>query len=437
MTGLTAAIVGSGNIGTDLMVKLLRSEPSRPAGWSASIPPASGLARARAGRPAGSAEGIDWLLSRDERPDLVFEATSAQAHAPTPRDAQAGNLARRSDPGGGRPVRRPAASTSRRISRTRQPQHGDLRRSGDGPDRHAVSSRRRRRYAEIVASIASRSAGPGTRANIDEFTETTARAVGEVGGADRGKAIIILNPAEPPLMMRDTVICSPEPAPTGTRSRLDSRWSRTSPAMSRAIGSGSRRSSTRRPGDGVPGGAGARRLPARVRRQPGHHDRGRGARRRGARPGAPGGPRSTAGGGGRPPDERGCADASTVDGHTVRVTDTLRDGSHAVRHQLTAAQVRASSARSTAPACRCMEVTHGDGLGGSSFTYGFSHTPDRELIAAAAQTARRARIAALLLPGIGTTDDIRAVAELGASVVRIATHCSEADISVQHFRARP
>jgi 4-hydroxy 2-oxovalerate aldolase len=118
----------------------------------------------------------------------------------------------------------------------------------------------------------------------------------------------------------------------------------------------------------------------------------------------------------------------------VRVTDScLRDGSHAVRHQLTSAQVRDVVIALDRAGVPVLEVTHGDGLGGSSFTYGFSRTPERELIATAVAHAERARIAALLLPGIGTAQDIRAVAELGVSIIRIATHCSEADISTQHF----
>ena len=119
----------------------------------------------------------------------------------------------------------------------------------------------------------------------------------------------------------------------------------------------------------------------------------------------------------------------------VRVTDTcLRDGSHAVRHQLTVAQVRSVVSALDRAGVPVLEVTHGDGLGGSSFTYGFSRTPERELIAVAVQTVEHAHIAALLLPGIGTTDDLRAAAELGVSIIRIATHCTEADVSIQHCR---
>jgi 4-hydroxy 2-oxovalerate aldolase len=118
----------------------------------------------------------------------------------------------------------------------------------------------------------------------------------------------------------------------------------------------------------------------------------------------------------------------------VRVTDTsLRDGSHAKRHQFTADEVAAVVAALDAAGVPVIEVAHGDGLGGSSFTYGFSHTPEQELIATAVRTANRAKIAFLMLPGVGITDDILVAADHGATVCRIATHCTEADISVQHF----
>jgi 4-hydroxy 2-oxovalerate aldolase len=124
-----------------------------------------------------------------------------------------------------------------------------------------------------------------------------------------------------------------------------------------------------------------------------------------------------------------------VSGLSVRVTDScLRDGSHAVSHQLTTDQVGAVVAALDEAGVPVIEVAHGDGLGGSSFTYGFSEVPERELVAAAVATARRARIAALLIPGIGTAEDIRAAAALGVSIIRIATHCTEADVSIQHFQ---
>lgn len=119
----------------------------------------------------------------------------------------------------------------------------------------------------------------------------------------------------------------------------------------------------------------------------------------------------------------------------VRVTDTsLRDGSHAKRHQFTADHVRAIVGALDEAGMPVIEVSHGDGLGGSSHNYGFSLVDERVLMKAAVDTARRARIAALMLPGVGTIDDIRAAVDLGVSIIRVATHCTEADISEQHFR---
>jgi 4-hydroxy 2-oxovalerate aldolase len=118
----------------------------------------------------------------------------------------------------------------------------------------------------------------------------------------------------------------------------------------------------------------------------------------------------------------------------VRITDScLRDGSHGKRHRFTSDDVRRIVAALDQAGMPVIEVSHGDGLGGSSFTYGLSLTDERELVRAAAETANRSLIATLLLPGIGTKEDITAVADLGVSIMRIATHCTEADISIQHF----
>src|SRR3954449_7326817 len=118
----------------------------------------------------------------------------------------------------------------------------------------------------------------------------------------------------------------------------------------------------------------------------------------------------------------------------LRLTDTsLRDGSHHKRHQFTAEEVRAIVEALDEAGVPVLEVTHGDGLGGSSFNYGSSHTPEQELIKIAAETAKNARIAFLMLPGVGTKDDIREAQGNGGSICRIATHCTEADTSEQHF----
>jgi 4-hydroxy 2-oxovalerate aldolase len=120
--------------------------------------------------------------------------------------------------------------------------------------------------------------------------------------------------------------------------------------------------------------------------------------------------------------------------HDVRITDTtLRDGSHAMAHRFTEDQVRDTVRALDAAGVEVIEVAHGDGIGGSSFTYGFSRTDEMTLIAAAVEEAKRAKIAVLLVPGIGTADDLRRAHDAGATMVRVATHCTEADVSPQHF----
>ncbi len=223
MKKLHAAIVGSGNIGTDLLMKALRSQWLAPR-WMVGIEPGSeGLARARELGLKTTHDGVDGLLPHLEADEIrvAFDATSAYAHAENSR-----RLTER----GVRVVDlTPAAIGPYCVPPVNLEQHLDGRAmnlnmvtcGGQAtiPMVAAVSRVQPVEYAEIVATVASRSAGPGTRNNIDEFTRTTARGVEVVGGARKGKAIIILDPAEPPLIMRDTIHCLTEGEPEQSKIR--------------------------------------------------------------------------------------------------------------------------------------------------------------------------------------------------------------------------
>ena len=203
-----AAIIGSGNTGTDLMIKIMRNSQVLEMGAFVGIDPASdGLRCAQRLGVATTANGIDGLQCLDVWPEIeiIFDATSAGAHKRHSEVASAaGKIMVDLTPAAIGPYVVPVVNGDAHLDSANI---NMVTCGGQAtiPIVAAVSSVATVRYAEIVASIASRSAGPGTRANIDEFTETTSRAIEQVGGATRGKAIIILNPAEPPMLMRDTV----------------------------------------------------------------------------------------------------------------------------------------------------------------------------------------------------------------------------------------
>ena len=210
---IPVAIIGSGNIGTDLMIKVLRH--SRHLAMEAMVgidPQSDGLARAQRLGVATTAEGLEGLLRLPRFKDIgiVFDATSAGAHARHNAALQAhGVQVVDLTPAAIGPYVVPVVNIDAHLG---APNVNMVTCGGQAtiPVVRAVSRIAPVRYAEIVASIASKSAGPGTRANIDEFTETTSKAIIDVGGAAHGKAIIVLNPAEPPLIMRDTVYCLTE-----------------------------------------------------------------------------------------------------------------------------------------------------------------------------------------------------------------------------------
>jgi acetaldehyde dehydrogenase len=210
MSKLKAAIIGSGNIGTDLMIKILRHGQHIEMGAMVGIDPSSdGLARAARMGVVTTHEGVEGLrgLPVFDDIDIVFDATSASAHVRNDaflRSAKPGIRVVDLTPAAIGPYCVPVVNGDEHL---KAPNVNMVTCGGQAtiPMVAAVSRVANVRYAEIVASISSKSAGPGTRANIDEFTETTSKAIEVVGGAAKGKAIIILNPAEPPLIMRDTV----------------------------------------------------------------------------------------------------------------------------------------------------------------------------------------------------------------------------------------
>ncbi|MFB6676675.1 acetaldehyde dehydrogenase (acetylating) [Streptomyces sp. NPDC056390] len=204
------AVIGSGNIGTDLMIKVLRlSETLEIVAMAGIDPESDGLSRARRLKVATTHDGVEGLVAMDEFEDveIVFDATSAGAHRHHEDVLRPlGRVLIDLTPAAIGPYVVPPVNGEDHLS-AKNVNMVTCGGQATIPMVAAVSAVTPVHYGEIVASIASRSAGPGTRANIDEFTETTSAAIEAVGGAARGKAIIVLNPAEPPLIMRDTVYC--------------------------------------------------------------------------------------------------------------------------------------------------------------------------------------------------------------------------------------
>jgi acetaldehyde/propanal dehydrogenase len=214
---INVALIGSGNIGTDLMIKALRSQNINPV-WMVGIDENSdGLSKAKAAGLKTTADGIDGLLSHiaADNIKIAFDATSAYMHAENNEKlARHGVTVIDLTPAAIGPFCVPPVNLDELIN-ANEANVNMVTCGGQAtiPIVAAVSQVQAVAYGEIIATIASKSAGPGTRKNIDEFTRTTSSAIESVGGAKKGKAIIILNPAEPPLMMRDTVHCLTEDEP--------------------------------------------------------------------------------------------------------------------------------------------------------------------------------------------------------------------------------
>lgn len=211
MTKVKCAIIGPGNIGTDLLYKLLRSDVLEPV-WMVGVDPTSeGLARARDLGLKTTDQGVDGMLPHlvADGVQIAFDATSAYVHAENSRKLNAlGVLMIDLTPAAIGPLCVPPVNLAQ-LAQAAAANVNMVTCAGQAtiPMVNAVSRVQPVDYAEIIATVASKSIGPGTRKNIDEFTRTTSGAVEKVGGAAKGKAIVVVNPAEPPLMMRDTVYC--------------------------------------------------------------------------------------------------------------------------------------------------------------------------------------------------------------------------------------
>ena len=208
---IRAAIIGPGNIGTDLLMKAMRSELIEPVWMVGVIPDSPGLARARELGLKTTADGVDGMVPhmREDGVQICFDATSAAVHAENSRKVNAqGAVMIDLTPAAIGPFCVPTVNLEEAVA-ARAMNVNMVTCGGQAtiPLVFAVSRVQEVSYAEIVATVSSKSAGPGTRKNIDEFTRTTAEGIRRVGEAEEGKAIIIINPAEPPLIMRDTIHC--------------------------------------------------------------------------------------------------------------------------------------------------------------------------------------------------------------------------------------
>jgi acetaldehyde/propanal dehydrogenase len=260
---IKAAIIGPGNIGTDLLMKAKRSTLIEPV-WMVGVEPQSpGLARAKEMGLKTTSDGVDGMLPtmRADGVQICFDATSAYVHAENSRKLNAlGVLMIDLTPAAIGPFCVPPVNLKELVGR-RETNVNMVTCGGQAtiPMVAAISRVQKVKYGEIVATISSKSAGPGTRKNIDEFTRTTSGAIEKVGGAEKGKAIIIINPAEPPLIMRDTMHCLTEEEPAARRDhRIDPRHDQGSAEIRAGLPPGQRPGLRRQARFGLPGSPGPR-----------------------------------------------------------------------------------------------------------------------------------------------------------------------------------
>ena len=414
-----AAIIGPGNIGTDLLYKALRSANINPV-WMVGVDPTSdGLARAKELGLKTTAEGVDGLVPfvKSDGVRFAFDATSAYAHRENSRKLrELGVIMIDLTPSTLGPFCIPPVNLQAHID-TRETELSMVSCGGQAtvPMVAAVSRVQAVEYAEIVATVASKSVGPGTRKNIDEFTRTTASAVEKVGGAKRGKAIII-NPAEPSLVMRDTIHCLTEKEPDRE-------------AITKSIHEMVREVQKYVPGYTLKNGPvfDGRRVSTFMEvvglgdylpKYAGNLDIMTAAALRTAEVIA----------------QRMEGLAMDLRGKKVVLHDmSLRDGMHPKQQQITLEQMISVATGLDRAGVPLIEVTHGDGLGGASINYGFPLHTDEQYLRAVIPQLKRAKVSALLLPGIGTVDELKMAVDCGVGTIRVATHCTEADVSEQHI----
>ncbi|KAK3604984.1 hypothetical protein CHS0354_000649 [Potamilus streckersoni] len=408
------AVIGSGNIGTDLMIKILRRSKTLELKAFVGIDEKSdGLQKAaRLGIPI-THEGVLGLTKMKDwdKIEIIFDATSAKAHVANYEVIKKYPNKKMVDltPAAIGPYIVPAVNLAfapKNLDNVNMVTCGG---QATIPMVAAVSQVAKVHYAEIIASVASKSAGPGTRSNVDEFTETTARAVEKIGGATRGKAIVILNPAEPPIIMRDTIYTLSDFIET--KKIQDSIHSMIAKVQAY-----------------VPGYRLKNILFEEIHPEQAVEIEGIGKHLQLEK------------------ELKANYNIGTnYYNYNLNVIHkmkelyiqdvTLRDGMHPLRHQFTISQVQQIAKELDEAGVDAIEVTHGDGLTGSSFNYGFGKQTDWEWIAAAKEVIKRAQLTILLIPGIGTIRDLKQANQLGATSVRVATHCTEADISAQHISA--